>query len=134
MSAIGNFVAGAYDRTARTSGASLHQPYSIRHADDSEHEHELGSSSEQRSEAMRQLARQITQSSMHLGDRDRIFSKDRGPELDPLSSQFDARRWVRSLAELSQRDNPHLAGGRAGVAFKNLSVHGYGSNAGGSRL
>ena len=125
MSAIGNFVAGTGDMTARTHGASS-RPYPNTHLDDTLVE--ISPSHEQRTQAMRDLARQLSQSSMQQGDP--IFSRDRGPDFDPFSPKFDARRWVRSLAELSRSGNPDLASGRAGVAFESLSVHGYGSNAG----
>ena len=126
MSKIGASISGAFERTAGAKGRVVNESQST--GDVENNTHEISSSPKQRSEEMRQLARQMTQRSMHSGDQ--IFSKDRGPELDPFSPQFDARRWVGSLAELSRNNSADPASGKSCVAFKSMSVHGYGSDAG----
>lgn len=49
----------------------------------------------------------------------------KGTELDPLSPNFKARTWVKSMLKFSKQDGrtPMRTGG---VAFRNLSAHGFG--------
>lgn len=54
------------------------------------------------------------------------FEAEKESELDPHSSNFKARSWVKSMIKLNREDgrNPERTGG---VAFKGLSAHGWGA-------
>ena len=49
------------------------------------------------------------------------------PALDPASGQFKPERWVRTLIGLQSRDTERYPQRVAGVAYRNLNVHGFGS-------
>ena len=49
------------------------------------------------------------------------------PALDPNSGQFQPEKWVRTLVGLQSRDPERYPQRVAGVAYKNLNVHGFGS-------
>lgn len=59
----------------------------------------------------------------------RLFEYEPESDLDPYSPIFDARKWTRALAKLNSSAMPSRI---AGVSFSNLSIHGYGSDAGAS--
>lgn len=93
------------------------------------------------------LARQITHQSLNTGGDDeknvRLHTaqsvKDIGgayrnsfidasdPALDPNSGEFKPEAWVRTLIGLQSRDPERYPRRVAGVAYKNLNVHGFGS-------
>lgn len=47
------------------------------------------------------------------------------PELDPLSDEFNSRKWIKTVLGLKERfgQTRHIT---AGVSFKNLAAYGYG--------
>ena len=49
------------------------------------------------------------------------------PALDPNSGQFKPEKWVRTLVGLQSRDPERYPQRVAGISFKNLNVHGFGS-------
>ena len=49
------------------------------------------------------------------------------PALDPNSGQFKPEKWVRTLVGLQSRDPERYPQRVAGLAYKNLNVHGFGS-------
>jgi ATP-binding cassette subfamily G (WHITE) protein 2 (PDR) len=49
------------------------------------------------------------------------------PNLDPHSSDFKPRKWMKNLLAVSSRNPQRYPARVAGVAFRNLSVHGFGS-------
>lgn len=49
------------------------------------------------------------------------------PTLDPNSGQFRPERWVRTLVGLQSRDPERYPQRVAGISYKNLNVHGFGS-------
>ena len=57
----------------------------------------------------------------------KLFDYEPGSVLDPFSPTFDARRWTKSLAKLGNEETPSRI---AGISYRNMSVHGYGSDAG----
>ncbi|KAH6884150.1 ABC-2 type transporter-domain-containing protein [Thelonectria olida] len=62
-----------------------------------------------------------------IGDELHAFKPQPGSQLDPNSPHFDAREWVKALVKLNDSD-PNSAPSRSlGVAFQNLSVHGWGT-------
>ncbi|KAF6829735.1 ABC multidrug transporter, partial [Colletotrichum musicola] len=78
-----------------------------------------------RQDDLTDLARHLTQTSAHITDEIKAYDPDPGSHLDPHSSSFDARAWVKALVELAKMD-PEAAPARfLGVAFKNLSAYGW---------
>lgn len=71
------------------------------------------------------LYRTITGQS-HTVDHAKVFEYESGSDLDPYSTSFDAKKWTKSIAHMSRADTPARS---AGIAYRNLSVHGYGSDA-----
>jgi ATP-binding cassette subfamily G (WHITE) protein 2 (PDR) len=58
------------------------------------------------------------------------FLIEKGTELDPFSENFNVKAWTRKIVGVTSRD-PQLHPKRtAGVAFRNLQVHGFGSDTG----
>ncbi|KAL2816906.1 ABC-2 type transporter-domain-containing protein [Aspergillus granulosus] len=77
------------------------------------------------------LARQLTRQSTRLTSKstlDNPFSlNDHDSTLNPNSPNFRARDWMKMLLEIRSRDPERYPERTAGVAFRNLSVHGFGS-------
>lgn len=75
------------------------------------------------------LARRLTaQSQGELGNQN-PFNAPHNSELDPNGDNFNARAWTKAMLHLQQED-VHAAPTRtAGVSFKNLNVHGFGTDA-----
>lgn len=75
------------------------------------------------------LARQLTQASAAFDTELHAFNPQPGTQLDPGSTNFDSREWVRALIKLTESD-PGAAPPRSlGVAFQKLDVFGWGSGA-----
>ena len=49
------------------------------------------------------------------------------PALDPNSGNFKPEQWVRTLVGLQSRDPDRYPQRVAGISYKNLNVHGFGS-------
>ena len=92
------------------------------------------------------LARQITQQSLKTGEDEKnarlhtarsvkdfsgeyrnSFIDAGDPALDPSSGHFKPEAWVRTLIGLQSRDPERYPQRVAGVAYKDLNVHGFGS-------
>ena len=75
------------------------------------------------------LAEHISLSSTSRVYEPQVLNPQPGSRLDPLSSTFDARTWVKDFINLTESD-PKSAPSRAlGVAFQHLSVSGWGTGA-----
>ncbi|WWC67761.1 uncharacterized protein I206_101673 [Kwoniella pini CBS 10737] len=59
-------------------------------------------------------------------DEGNPFKYEEGSDLDPFSSEFDSKKWTRGFMRAMQGSGPHR---RSGIAFRDLAVHGYGSDA-----
>jgi hypothetical protein len=70
-----------------------------------------------------QLARQISSSV-----DGHIFNYEKGSILDPFHENFDSRLWISKFANLE--DWALGSNRRSGVSFKDMSVFGYGTDAG----
>lgn len=82
----------------------------------------------QQETGVRDLARQYTrQSTAEAHGNPLQYEKD--SPLDPESDNFDPRAWTRSMLHLAKDDSEHFKFRQAGVSFKNLNVHGFGSAA-----
>lgn len=85
-------------------------------------------------EDVHKLARQITRLSLHPsrpGDHEieSVFDATPGGPLDPSSANFNARTWAKAITHLIAKNSERSPGRTAGVAFKDLNAHGFGSNA-----
>ena len=78
-----------------------------------------------REEAVGDLARKLTRQSTR--PEENLFNYEPGSDLDPFSDHFNARKYVKGMASLTENAGPTRL---SGVSFSNLSVHGYGSDAG----
>ena len=61
------------------------------------------------------------------GDQD-PFSDNRDPRLDPHSPSFNAKAYAQAILSVHSRDERAAPHRRAGVAFRNLTAHGYGTD------
>ncbi|KAI9376334.1 ABC-2 type transporter-domain-containing protein [Aspergillus egyptiacus] len=77
------------------------------------------------------LARRLTRQSTRLTSKSILDNpfllNDPESSLNPLSPNFRARDWMKMLLEIRSRDPETYPDRTAGVAFRNLSVHGFGS-------
>jgi ATP-binding cassette subfamily G (WHITE) protein 2 (PDR) len=76
------------------------------------------------------LARQLTDNSLHatLHPADtNPFHGSNDPKLDPRSPSFNAKYWAETVIRLMSDDAERYLPRKAGVSFRNLSVHGFGS-------
>ena len=81
-------------------------------------------------EEVKRLARQYTKNSTYSNVEGNPFAAEEGSVIDPSSDNFRARAWVQSMLKLHSQESEHKTMGRqAGVCFRNLSAHGYGSAA-----
>ncbi|KAL3451109.1 ABC-2 type transporter-domain-containing protein [Aspergillus insuetus] len=74
------------------------------------------------------LARELTKRSTQHSIVDNLFvNKDPNSSVNPQSSNFRAKDWTKMLLDVRSRDPNAHPDRVAGVLFKNLSVHGFGS-------
>jgi ABC-type multidrug transport system fused ATPase/permease subunit len=84
---------------------------------------------EESKEAIKDLARVITQQSLKDSDGEYInpfLGSPGNPSLDPHSGKFSSRAWTKALLAIQSRDPDRYPERTAGIAYKNLSVHGFG--------
>lgn len=76
-----------------------------------------------------QLARRLTsQSQLSSGQHQNPFNAPPNSALDPNGEHFNARAWTRAMLKLQQQDEHAAPTRTAGVAFRSLNVHGFGSD------
>lgn len=73
-----------------------------------------------------ELAKTLTSQSTWSNVPGNPFEAERNSALDPSSPNFRARQWVKSIIKLTEAENK-TPGRTAGIAFRNLSAHGYGA-------
>jgi len=77
------------------------------------------------------LAQQLTRQSTHYSTSANLenpfLDVAEGSTLNPNGDNFKARDWMKNLLALTARDPERFPQRAAGISFKNLSVHGYGS-------
>ena len=61
------------------------------------------------------------------GDYRNSFIDTSEPALDPASGEFNPEVWVKTLIGLQSRDPERYPQRVAGIGYKNLNVHGFGS-------
>ena len=106
--------------TSEKSPARLEKSFSI--TDDPEKDKE-------NEEAVRKLAHKLTQSSLRVAPSEppNPFRGTSDPELDPLSGRFVPKKWIQALLAIASRDEARYPSRVAGVAYRGLNVHGFGS-------
>ncbi|KAJ6109092.1 ABC multidrug transporter C [Penicillium sp. IBT 16267x] len=79
-------------------------------------------------EEVARLARKLTRESTHITEGENTFLETKEDStLNPASPNFRARNWMKNLLALTSRDPERYPARQAGVSFRNLSVHGFGS-------
>lgn len=98
-----------------------------RQASDNTHPSSTTQSIEEK-ETVHELARAFTQQSLRHPDGTYInpFESTDHEFLDPSSGKFSARAWTKNLVGIQSRDPERYPRRTAGIAYKNLSAHGFG--------
>jgi len=80
---------------------------------------------------VRKLARQYTKQSTYSNVEGNPFQAEEGSLIDPSSDNFRARAWVQAMLKLHEQEGERdkSMSRQAGICFKSLSAHGYGSAA-----
>ncbi|KAL2006612.1 hypothetical protein VTN00DRAFT_9280 [Thermoascus crustaceus] len=82
-------------------------------------------------EEVGRLARQLSRQSTHYSSTGELVNPflgaDKDSTLDPNSENFKPKNWMKALFAIQSRDPERYPQRTAGLAFKNLNVHGYGS-------
>ncbi|KAJ5676892.1 ABC multidrug transporter C [Penicillium maclennaniae] len=74
------------------------------------------------------LARKLTRESTRWGEAENTFLETKEEStLNPASPNFKARNWMKNLLAVKSRDPERYPERQAGVAFRDLNVHGFGS-------
>ncbi|KAK0121069.1 hypothetical protein ONS96_011252 [Cadophora gregata f. sp. sojae] len=75
-----------------------------------------------------QLARALTHHSVKNGEGDYVnpFEETNNPILDPRSDSFNYRSWMKTVLAIHSRDPEKFPKRVAGIAYRNLSAHGFG--------
>jgi ATP-binding cassette subfamily G (WHITE) protein 2 (PDR) len=81
-----------------------------------------------RDEAVHQLARRLTQQSHNSASHQNPFNAAPNSALDPHGENFDARAWTKAMLNLQEQDDNAPPMRTAGVSFRDLNVHGFGSD------
>ncbi|KAM0228564.1 hypothetical protein ACHAPO_010642 [Fusarium lateritium] len=76
-------------------------------------------------EELAQLARQYTSNTQNLDST--LFPTPSEPCLDPQSPEFNARKWAQAFFNLRNNNSSGVKLRTAGVAFRDLGVHGFGT-------
>ncbi|KAL5349619.1 Multidrug resistance protein [Pseudogymnoascus australis] len=86
--------------------------------------------SEQNDKQVTKLARTFTNTSVRNehGEHHNPFTST-DPMLDPHNEKFNARAWTKTLVGITSRNPERYPTRTAGVAYKNLNVHGFGNPA-----
>lgn len=80
----------------------------------------------ERDREVTQLAKILTSQSTRSSVADDPFNAEKDSALDPHSENFRARQWAKSMINFTRAENK-TPGRTAGVAFRNLNVHGFGA-------
>lgn len=81
-------------------------------------------------EDVNRLARYLSTQSHAEGASGNLFDYEKGSVFDPFGDSFEAKLWVRKFASLEDWGTPRASG----VSFKDMSVFGYGTDAGESYI
>jgi len=80
-------------------------------------------------EIIHNLARAFTHNSVKndAGEYINPFEGSDNPLLVPSSAKFSARAWTKNLVGIQSRDPERYPGRTAGIAYRNVSAHGFGN-------
>ncbi|WRT64947.1 uncharacterized protein IL334_001887 [Kwoniella shivajii] len=146
MAFTGVGIPTSYDRQSTVDGTSLSRVTSYPHYTERHPNDDLPPVTEEhRVEHLGHLARQLSRQSQrshhrhehrvdHTNDiqeddaetSENPFEYEKDSNLDPFSSNFDAKKWTRGFVRSMQNSGPQR---KSGISFRNLAVHGYGSDA-----
>ncbi|KAL4917894.1 ABC-2 type transporter-domain-containing protein [Aspergillus aurantiobrunneus] len=113
----------AGEKLASSSDSVLSSTETAREKDEHDYEEEA---EEEITRLAQQLTHQSTRYSTHNIENPFIDSKE-DSSLNPANPNFKAKNWMKNLLALSSRDPDRYPARHAGVSFRNLSIHGYGS-------
>jgi len=82
-----------------------------------------------REEAVHRLARRLTSQSQQSSAHGNPFNAPPNSALDPNGENFNARAWTKAMLNLQLEDENAPPTRTAGVAFRELNVHGFGTDA-----
>jgi ATP-binding cassette subfamily G (WHITE) protein 2 (PDR) len=130
MSVVGNFQYQNHDRDAVP--VQLGRQISRAPVDESVNDEALPMTAQEtstmRGQEISQLARQLTsQSARAPHDANALFNYQEGSDLDPFSSNFNAKKYVKGMSQLSSGAGVQRL---SGVSYSDMSVHGFGSDSG----
>ncbi|KAJ5774780.1 CDR ABC transporter [Penicillium paradoxum] len=138
MSFLGNLnthVAGSPttpENYAATVEARRHDPSASVSTDDTANEKsEVGNEEYIEAEVTRlarQLTRQSTRFSVSTHNAENTFLETQeDSSLNPSSDNFNAKHWMKNFLAIQSRDPERYPKRQAGLGFRNLSVHGFGT-------
>jgi ATP-binding cassette subfamily G (WHITE) protein 2 (PDR) len=114
---------------------TIPDPVSTDRLETSEPQSTLASSAvdESEEEKITELAKALSRASAlgvrdHKGDLINPFLGSEDPLLDPNSGMFSSRAWLQTLLSIESRDPERYPKRVAGVAYRNLSAHGFGES------
>jgi ATPase subunit of ABC transporter with duplicated ATPase domains len=81
-----------------------------------------------REEAVHQLARRLTSQSHQSSANQNPFNAEPNSPLDPHGEHFNARAWTKAMLNLQLSDENAAPTRTAGVSFRDLNVHGFGTD------
>jgi len=108
-----------------TDGAPIHLTDPQTHSQSIDDDQDTYVPSPAPSEEIGQLARYLSSQEHHTGD---LFDYEKDSVLDPFGNNFDARIWVSKFVKLE--DWASVQDRKSGISFKDLTVFGYGTDAG----
>ncbi|KAL2820669.1 ABC-2 type transporter-domain-containing protein [Aspergillus granulosus] len=111
------------EKLERSSSSILSSAETAREKEERDYEEEA---EEEITRLAQQLTHQSTKYSTHNIENPFIdISED--SSLNPSNPNFKAKNWMKNLLALSARDPERYPKREAGVSFRNLSIHGFGS-------
>ncbi|RFU24398.1 hypothetical protein B7463_g11940, partial [Scytalidium lignicola] len=131
--ALGSFVRNEEkqdDEEAGVGAAPAHRssPSTVTNVTDEKNDSEMGGE-EWDGDKITNLARTFTQHSVKTTNGSYInpFLGSNDPLLDPTSGRFNQRAWIKTLIGITSRDPDRYPKRTAGVSYRNLNVHGFGT-------
>jgi ABC-type multidrug transport system ATPase subunit len=82
---------------------------------------------DQRNAEVLQLARKWTTQSHYSTTGQNVFNAGEGSPLDPNGENFNARAWCKAMLHMQEEDDKAHPPRTAGLSFRDLNVHGFGS-------
>ncbi|KAL4934312.1 pleiotropic drug resistance family ABC transporter [Aspergillus undulatus] len=111
------------EKIAADSSSILSSTETAREKDERDYEEEA---EEEITRLAQQLTHQSTKYSTHNIENP-FIDKNEESTLNPANPNFKAKNWMKNILALSSRDPERYPSRQAGVSFRNLSIHGYGS-------